>query len=79
MCRLSAVVMSMGSSFHHLGARTANSHDLDSEWLGVPRSEGAASRLADAEGNSQLLKLKCQKQDKIGQCKDLRTFYNCDG
>ena len=37
---------SMRSSFHHLGARTENSRDTV-EWLA--RSEGAASRLADAE------------------------------
>ena len=46
MCRLSAVLMSLGSSFHLLGARTANSRDFD-EWLAL--SEGATSRLADAE------------------------------
>ena len=28
MYRLSAVLMSLGSSFHHLEARTANSHDF---------------------------------------------------
>ena len=46
MCRLSAVLMSLGSSFHHLGARTANSCD-SVEWLA--RSEGATSRMVDAE------------------------------
>ena len=44
MCKLSDVRMSMGSSFHHLGARTANSRDFD-ECLAL--SEGATSRLAD--------------------------------
>ena len=38
--------MSLGSSFHNLGARTANSRDFV-EWLAL--SEGAASRLVDAE------------------------------
>ena len=42
--------MSLGSSFHNLGARTANSRDFV-EWLG--RSEGAASRLAEAELSEQ--------------------------
>ena len=46
MCGLSAVLMSMGSSFHRLGARTANSRDFV-ECLAS--SEGATSRLADAE------------------------------
>ena len=46
MCRLSAVLMALGSSFHHLGARTANSRDFD-ECFAL--SEGATSRLADAE------------------------------
>ena len=36
----------MGSSFHHLGARTANSRDFD-ECLAL--SEGTTSRLAEAE------------------------------
>ena len=38
--------MSMWSSFHRLGARTANSRDVV-ECLAL--SEGATSRLADAE------------------------------
>lgn len=28
ICIVSAVLLSMGSSFHHLGDRTANSHDF---------------------------------------------------
>ena len=36
----------MGSSFHHLGASTANSQDFVE---GLAPSEGATSRLADAE------------------------------
>ena len=43
ICSLSAVLMSLGSSFHHLGARTANFVEC------LARSEGATSRLADAE------------------------------
>ena len=50
MCTLSAVLMSLGSSFKHFGARTANSRDFD-ECLA--RSEGATSRLADAEQSEQ--------------------------
>ena len=46
MCKLSDVRMSIGSSFHHLGARTANSRDFD-ECLAL--SEGATSQLAEAE------------------------------
>ena len=46
MCRLSDVLMSLGSSFHNLGARTANSGDFV-ECLA--RSEGATRRLAEAE------------------------------
>ena len=38
--------MSLGSLFHHLGTRTANSRDFV-ECLA--RSDGATSRLADAE------------------------------
>ena len=38
--------MLLGSSFHHLGAKTADSRDFV-ECLA--RSEGATSRLADAE------------------------------
>ena len=37
--RCVALLMSMGSLFHHLGARTANSCDFV-EWLAVPRSYG---------------------------------------
>ena len=40
----------MGSLFHHLGARTANSCDFV-EWLAVPRNEVAASWLADADSS----------------------------
>ena len=36
----------MGSSFHHLGASTANSRDFDER---LALSEGATSRLADVE------------------------------
>ena len=46
MCKLSAVRMSMWSSFHRLGARTGNSRDVD-ECLAL--SEGATSLLAEAE------------------------------
>ena len=49
MCKLSAVLMSMGSSFHHFGARIANRRVFADGNLGPPRSAGAASRLADAE------------------------------
>ena len=41
MCRLSAGLMSMGSSFNHSGDRTANSHDFV-EWVGVPLREQQA-------------------------------------
>ena len=53
LCKLSAVLMSMGSSFHHLGARIANPRVFDDGNLGPPRSEGAASRLADAERSAR--------------------------
>ena len=46
MCKLSAVRKSMGSSFNHLGARTANIWDFDDC---LARSEEATSRLAEAE------------------------------
>ena len=46
MCKLSDIQMSMGRSFHHLGARTANSRGIE-ECLAL--SEGATSRLAKAE------------------------------
>jgi len=49
MCKLSAVLMSMGSSFHHFGARIANPRVFADGNLGPPCSAGAASRLADAE------------------------------
>ena len=45
MCKLSAVLMSMGSSFHHFGARIANQRIFADGNLGPPRSVGAASRL----------------------------------
>ena len=53
MCKLSAVLMSMGSSFHHFGARIANGRVFADGNMGPPRSAGAASRLADAEQSAR--------------------------
>jgi len=47
MCTLSAVLMSMGSSFHHFGARIAN------RGVFADGNLGAASRLADAERSAR--------------------------
>ena len=53
MCELSAVLISMGSSFHHFGARIANQRVFADGNLGPPRSAGAASHLADAERSAR--------------------------
>ena len=45
-CRVSAVLMSVGSSFHHCGAGTANNQHLVGQQMGSLRSEGVAGCLA---------------------------------
>ena len=43
--QVSTVMISLGSSFHHCGSRTANNQDFVEPQLGSPPSEGVASLL----------------------------------
>lgn len=47
--------ISTGSSFHHCGARKANSLDFVKQYVGPRHSEGVASRLAVAERTGRAL------------------------
>ena len=48
MCKL--VQMSMGSSFHHLGARTANSRDFDECLVAVREQQANLQKQSGVNG-----------------------------